>query len=51
MDKNKILTQLDDVKNELSKMISKVIMAGGIPGRLLDIDIKIDEIKASITEA
>lgn len=36
---------------ELSKMITISLLAGGMPDRLLTIEKKIDEIKASITEA
>jgi hypothetical protein len=51
MDKIKILTELDNVRNEIERMISVAIMGGGIPGKLLDIEKTIDKIKASITEA
>jgi uncharacterized membrane protein YqgA involved in biofilm formation len=51
MDKDKIFTSLDDIKNEVRKMITTALLMGAIPGRLMDIEKRIDEIKASITEA
>ena len=51
MDKDKIFTNLDDIKNEVRKMITTALLMGAIPGRLMDIEKRIDEIKASITEA
>lgn len=51
IDKHKILTDLEDIRRELSKMITISLLAGGMPDRLLAVEKKIDEIKASITEA
>jgi len=51
MDKDKIFTSLDDIKNEVRKMITTALLMGAIPVRLMDIEKRIDEIKASITEA
>lgn len=51
MDKDKIITQLDEVKTEVRKMITTALLMGAIPGRLLDVEKTIDKIKASITEA
>lgn len=51
MDTDKILTDLDVIKTELSVLITKSLMCGGIPGKLEEISGMIDKIKASITEA
>ena len=51
MDKHKILIDLEDIRIELSKMITISLLAGDMPDRLLAVEKTIDKIKASITEA
>lgn len=51
MDTEKLLSDLDMVKIELSDMIARALICGMIPDRLEYVESMIDKIKASITEA
>ena len=51
MDADKLLSDLDMVKIELSDMIARALLSGAIPDRLEYVESMIDKIKASITEA